>query len=53
MASTVKLNHGRNGLITSPLRITPMKPAMNAQQIAAMRSGKISSAQRIVPIESR
>ena len=53
IASTVKVNQGRNGLITRPLSITPMKPAMNAQTIAARRSGKISSAHRIVPIESR
>ena len=53
MASTEKVNHGRNGLITSPLRITPISPAMKAQQIAATRSGKIRKAQSMVPIESR
>ena len=53
IASTVRVNQGRNGLIGKPLRITPMNPAMNAQTIAARRSGKISSAHRIVPTESR
>jgi hypothetical protein len=49
----VRLNQGRNGLSMRPVRIAAMNPAMNAQAIAASRSGKISSAHRIVPIESR
>ena len=53
MASMVNVNQGRNGLIASPLRITPMNPAIDAQTNAARRSGKIKSAHRIVPMESR
>src|SRR3954447_15815808 len=53
IARTVRLNQGRNGLRTRPVRIAAMNPAMRAQAIAASRSGKISNAHRIVPIESR